>query len=120
VVATLVQAEARGKLVVATGVQAEVVARGKATAVLRDGVVGGSVMDGIGMGSSEMRMVAAARTMESSGMVRGVGSGRQRRRGQGISMVVRGGGAGGRQRRWTGKSRSGWMWNFNPFTLLGR
>jgi hypothetical protein len=63
------------------GVQAEVAAGGKATAVLRDGVVGGGAMDGIGMGSGEMRMVAAARTTVSSGMVRGVGSGRQRRRG---------------------------------------
>jgi hypothetical protein len=52
-------------------------------AVLRDGVVGGGVMDGgISRGSSEMRMVAAARTTESSRMVRGVGSGRQRRCGQ--------------------------------------
>jgi hypothetical protein len=38
--------------------------------------------DGIGMGSGEMRMVAEAQTIESSRMVRGVGSGRQRRRGQ--------------------------------------
>jgi hypothetical protein len=61
----------------------EVAAGGKVTAALRDGVVGGGVMDGgIGMGSGEMRMVAAARTTESSGMVRGVGSGRQRRCGQ--------------------------------------
>jgi hypothetical protein len=87
---------------------------------LWDGVVGGGVMDGIGMGSNEMRMVAAAWTTESSGMVRGVGSGRQRRRGQGISVVVRGGAAGGRQRQQIGKSRFGWMWNFSPFTLLGR
>jgi hypothetical protein len=72
----------RRKLVVATGVQVKVAAGGKATAALRDGMVGGGVMDGIGMGSGEMRMVAAARTTESSGMVRGVGSGRQRRRGQ--------------------------------------
>jgi hypothetical protein len=91
----------------ATGVQAEVVAGGKATAALRDGVVGSGVMDGIGMGSGEMRIVVAARTTESSGMVRGVCFGRQWRRGQGISVVVRGGGAGGRQRRRTGKSRSG-------------
>jgi hypothetical protein len=71
------------KLVVVTGVQAEVAAGGKATAALWDGVVGGGVMDGgIGMGSGEMRMVAATRTMESSGMVRGVSSGRQRRHGQ--------------------------------------
>jgi hypothetical protein len=73
----------RRKLVVPTGVQAEGAAGGMATAALRDGVVGGGVMDGgIGRGSSEMRMVAAAWTTESSGMVRGVGSGRQRRRGQ--------------------------------------
>jgi hypothetical protein len=64
--------------VVATGVQAEVVAGRKATAALRGGVVSVGVMDGgIGMGSGEMRMVAAAQTMESSGMVRGVSSGRQ-------------------------------------------
>jgi hypothetical protein len=73
----------RRKLVVPTGVQAEVAAGGKATAALQDGVVGGGVMDGgIGRGSGEMQMVAAARTTESSGMVRDVGSGRQRRRGQ--------------------------------------
>jgi hypothetical protein len=52
------------------------------TAALRNGVVGSGVMDGIGMSSSEMRMVAVAWTTESSGMVRGVGSGRQRRCGQ--------------------------------------
>jgi hypothetical protein len=34
-------------------------------------------MDGIGMGNGKMRMVAAAQTTESSGMVRGVDSGRQ-------------------------------------------
>jgi hypothetical protein len=68
--------------VVATGVQAEVATGGKATAALREGVVGGGVMDGIGMGSDEMRMVAVVRTMESSRMVQGVGSGRQQRRGQ--------------------------------------
>jgi hypothetical protein len=59
-----------------------VAAGGKVTVALRDGVVGGGVMDGIAMGSDEMRMVAAARTTESSGMVRGVGSGRQQRREQ--------------------------------------
>jgi hypothetical protein len=65
------------------GVQAEVAARGKATAALRDGVVGGGVMDGgIGMGSGEKRMVAEVQTTESSGMVQGVGSGRQWQRGQ--------------------------------------
>jgi hypothetical protein len=43
----------RRKLVVPTGVQAEGAAGGKATAALRDGVVGGGVMDGgIGRGSS--------------------------------------------------------------------
>jgi hypothetical protein len=59
----------RQKLVVPTGVQAEGAAGGKATAALRDGVVGGGFMDGgIGRGSSEMRMVAAVRTTKSSGM----------------------------------------------------
>jgi hypothetical protein len=86
--------------VVPTGVQAEVATGGKATAALRDGVVGGGVMDGsIGRGSREMRMVAAPRTTESSGMVRGVGSGRQRRRGQrrrwcGAAPLVVGSGGG--------------------------
>jgi hypothetical protein len=86
--------------VVATGVQEEVAAGGKATAALRDGVVGGGVMDGgIGMGSGEMRMVAAVRTTESSGMVWGVGSSRQRRRGQrrrrcGAAPLVVGSGGG--------------------------
>jgi hypothetical protein len=57
----------RRKLVVQTGVQAEVAAGGKATAAPRDGVVGGGVMDGgIGRGSGEMQMVAVARTTESS------------------------------------------------------
>jgi hypothetical protein len=88
--------EARGKLVVPTGVQAEVAVGGKATAALRDGVVGGG---GIGRGSGEMRMVAAARTTKSSGMVRGVSSGRQRRRGQrrwrcGAAPLVVGSGGG--------------------------
>jgi hypothetical protein len=78
---------------VATGVQAEVAAGGKVTAALRDGVVGGGVMDGIGMGSGEMRMVAAARTTESSGMVRGVGSGRQRWCGAAPLVVGSGGGS---------------------------
>jgi hypothetical protein len=56
---------------------------------LRDGVVGIGVMDGgIGRGSGEMRMVAAARTTESSGMVRGIGSGRQRRRRCGAAPLV--------------------------------
>jgi hypothetical protein len=86
--------------VVPTGVQAEGAAGGKVTAVLRDGVVGGGVMDGgIGRGSGKMRMVAAERTTESSGMVRGVGSGRQRRRGQrrrrcGAAPLVVGSGGG--------------------------
>jgi hypothetical protein len=86
--------------VVPTGVQAEVATGGKATAALRDGVVGGGVMDGsIGRGSGEMRMVAAPRTTESSGMVRGVGSGRQRRRRQrrrwcGAAPLVVGSGGG--------------------------
>jgi hypothetical protein len=67
--------------VVATGVQAEVATGGKVTAALRDGVVGGGVMDGIGMGSGEMQMVAVAWTTESNEMVRGIGSSRQQRRG---------------------------------------
>jgi hypothetical protein len=68
----------RRKLVVPTGVQAEGAAGGKATAALRDGVVGGGVMDGsIGRGSSEMRMVAAARTTESILVGNGGGTGRQ-------------------------------------------
>jgi hypothetical protein len=77
-----------------------VVAGGKVTAALRDGVVSGGVMDGgIGRGSGEMRMVAAARTTESSGMVRGVGSGRQRWREQrrwwcGAAPLVVGSGGG--------------------------
>jgi hypothetical protein len=69
--------------VVPTGVHVEVAAGGKATAALRDGVVGSGVMDGgIGRGSSEMQVVVAAWKTESSGMVRGVSSGRQRRRGK--------------------------------------
>ena len=65
------------------GVQAEVAAGGKATAALRDGVVGGGVMDGsIGRGSSEMRMVG--------GGVMDGGIGR------GSSLVGNGGGAGRR------------------------
>jgi hypothetical protein len=81
--------EARGT----TGVQAEVAAGGKATVVLRHGVVGGGVMDGrIGRGSGEMRMVAAAWTTESSRMVRGVGSGRQRWRRCGAAPLVVGSG----------------------------
>jgi hypothetical protein len=67
--------------VVAIGVQAEVATGGKVTAALRDGVVGSGVMDGIGMGSGEMRMVAVAWTTESNGMVRGIGSSGQQRRG---------------------------------------
>lgn len=63
---------------VPTGVQAEGAAGGKATAALRDGVVGGGVMDGgIGRGSGEMRMVAAARTTESSLVGNGGGVGRR-------------------------------------------
>jgi hypothetical protein len=88
----------RWKLVVPTGVQAEGAAGGKATTALHDGVVGGGVMDdGIGRGSGEMRMVEAARRTESSGMVRGVGSGRQRRHGKrrrrcGVAPLVVGSG----------------------------
>jgi hypothetical protein len=79
--------------VVATRVQTEVAAGRKATAAPRDGVVGGGVMDGgIGRGSGEMWMVAAARTTESSGMVRGVSSGRQRRCGVAPLVVGSGGG----------------------------
>jgi hypothetical protein len=65
---------------VETGVQPEVAAREKVTTALRDGVVGGGVMDGIGMGSSAIWMVAAVRTAESTSMVRGIGSVRQWRR----------------------------------------
>jgi hypothetical protein len=85
----------------------EVAARGKATAALRDGVVGGGVMDGgIGRGSGEMRMVAAAWTTESSGMVRGIGYGRQRRHGQrprrcGAAPLVVGSGGGREVSIWT-------------------
>jgi hypothetical protein len=77
-----------------------VAAGGKATAALWDGVVGGGVMDGgIGMGSGKMRIVLAARTTESSGMVRGVSSGRQQRREQrrrrcGAAPLVVGSGGG--------------------------
>jgi hypothetical protein len=68
----------RRKLVVPTGVQAEGAAGGKATKALRDGVVGGGVMDGgIGRGSSEMRMVAVAWTTESSLVGNGGGAGRR-------------------------------------------
>jgi hypothetical protein len=63
------------------------------TAALQDGVVGGGFMDGIGMGSSEMRMVAVARTTESRGWC-------------GASVLVgsggadSGGGDAGRRRWW--------------------
>jgi hypothetical protein len=63
---------------VLTGVQAEGAVGGKATAALRDGVVAGGVMDGgIGRGSSEMRMVAVARTTESSLVGNGGSAGRR-------------------------------------------